>query len=135
MNVIGMFRSNYFRVKHTEVFSAWCDRRGLVMVEHAQDRALVGFRNLTNESGIPWMQEQEAFDVRRVEEFDLLAELSEHLAGGTVAIVMELQWEGQSYLMGTAYAINARGERKTVWLGQINDLAEQLGTVETLCED
>lgn len=121
MNTIGLFRSNYYKVKDAEAFVKWCDRRGLEAVESEEHPGLVGFVNDTNESGIP------RFDWETGEECDFFRELETHLVDGHVAIVIEISYEGESSLRGSAHAINARGDSVGFSLSDILSLASQLG--------
>jgi hypothetical protein len=47
---------------------------------------------------------------------------------------MEIASEGNRYLVGAAYAINNRGERKSLHLAEIMRLARTLGKHVTPCE-
>lgn len=131
MNMIGLFRSNYFLVNDRTAFSTWCKGNGLEMIE---DGAFVGFVNMENEAGIPWIRTEDVDDEEREVEFDLLAELADHLVAGHVAIVIEIVYEGYRYLGGTAHAINNKHERKTVDLSSITELAQTLGEHVRICE-
>ncbi len=59
-------------------------------------------------------------------ELDLGELIAEHLADGEVAILMECGAEKLRYVVGWAEAINNKGERKFIQLGDIYDLAEEL---------
>jgi hypothetical protein len=52
-------------------------------------------------------------------EFDLTAELAEHLSKGQVAILMEVGAEKQRYLTGEAIAVNSKGRVVFLSLGDI----------------
>jgi hypothetical protein len=130
MNLIGTFRSNYFAVKDRKAYEAWCKQRGLRLIVHRRHR-LVGFVNQSNEAGIPTTSVTESGEEK---ELDFLAELATFLADDHVAIVMEIAREGNRYLAGSAYAINNRGERKSIHLAEIMGLARTPGEHVTPCE-
>jgi hypothetical protein len=130
MNLIGKFRSNYFAVKDRKAYEAWCGQRGLRLLVH-KGLPLVGFVNQNNEAGIPTIGVTGSGEE---EEIDFLAELSTFLADGHVAVITEIASEGNRYLVGAAYAVNTRGERKSIHLAQIMPLARTLGEHVTPCE-
>jgi hypothetical protein len=130
MNLTGKFRSNYFAVKDRKAYEAWCEQRGLRILVH-RSLPLVGFVNHSNESGIPTTRLTEREDE---EEIDFLGELATFLADDHVAVVMEIASEGNRYLIGAAYAINNKGERKSIHLAEIMKLARMLGEHVTPCE-
>jgi len=56
-------------------------------------------------------------------EIDLPAIVAEHLADGEVAIFMESGAEKLRYIIGYAEAINNKGERRTISIGDIYNIA------------
>ncbi len=59
-------------------------------------------------------------------EVDLPVLVAEHLADGEVAVFMESGAEKLRYIIGFAEAINNKGERKTISLNDIYDMAKDM---------
>lgn len=127
-------RSNYFAVKNVEAFTAFCARWGLELIqerEQAEQKGpLVGFL-CDSEQGIPTtlVNEDTGFD----DDVDFIGELSQQLADGAVAVVMEAGYEKMRYLAGYAVAVNAAGEQVSINLHEIYDRAKGLGVDITTC--
>ncbi|MHB8409563.1 MAG: hypothetical protein ACYDHY_15975 [Acidiferrobacterales bacterium] len=79
-----------------------------------------------NADGAGWPCWRTNGNADEAEEFDLPAFVSQHLAKDEVAIFMEVGAEKLRYLVGYAVAINDKGKRKTVSLGDIYKQAEKL---------
>ena len=114
-NWYGSARSNYFRVKDADVFSQWARRRGLGVFksERGPDILAIHPGDSTDSGGWP------SYDMEKEEEFELEAELAQHLAPGQVAILLEVGTEKLRYLTGQAIAVNAKGRVVDVALGEI----------------
>ncbi len=68
-------------------------------------------------------------------DIDFMGELGGFLADNHVAVVIEIAHEGYRYIGGMAYAINSKGECKSIDLaGDITALAQELGSFVTKCE-
>lgn len=128
-NYIAVARSNYFKVKDQAAFEeearlynltvreAVRDQgQGSVMIHPDQDGDCGGW------PGFIWDDELEE-DI----EFDLHGWLAGHLVDGEVAVLEEVGFEKLRYLVGVAVAVNSRGETRSVQLGDIQELALQLG--------
>lgn len=114
-NWYGSARSNYFRVKDTDAFLRWAERRGLGIFKNEQARDLHAIHagDTTDSGGWP------SYDLENDEELDLVSELAEHLAPGQVAILLEVGAEKLRYLTGQAIAVNAKGRVVEVTLSDI----------------
>ncbi len=127
-------RSNYFSVKNLEAFTAFCARWGLELIQEREqaDPATprVGFL-CDSEQGIPTTLYDEDTDTDV--EVDFIAELSQQLADGAVAVVMEVGNEKLRYLNGYAIAVNAAGAEVSINLDEIYDRAKVLGAHITTC--
>ncbi len=134
MNFIGRFRSNYFAVKDRAAFDAWCQSRQLKIIVDEVNPHLVGFLGSEHESGLPWIIEEEVNGEEKEITIDFIGEIGTFLADNSVAIVIEITYEGYRYLGGVSYAINNKGERKNVTLASIVSLAQELGDNVTKCE-
>lgn len=114
-NWYGSARSNYFRVKDTEAFLTWTEHRGLGVFKSEK---MPGFLSIypgddLDSGGWP------SYDMEKDEELDLVTELSEHLAPGEVAVLLEVGAEKLCYLTGQAIAVNAKGRVVEVTLSEI----------------
>jgi len=123
-NYVGRARSNYFAVNDLEAFKAYCTRYGLEFIQKDDDPALVGFIG-ADEDPLP----SQYIDENDEEvENGVLDALSEHLAPGHVAVVMEVGNEQMRYLIGRAWAVSSDGRCKGIDLtGAILKAAHQLG--------
>ena len=114
-NWYGSARSNYFRVKDTDAFLQWTERRGLGVFKSEQGPDVLGIHPGNSTDGGDWP----SYDMEKDEEFDLEAELAQHLAPGQVAILLEVGAEKLRYLTGQAIAVNAKGRVVVVTLSDI----------------
>src|SRR6185312_6909258 len=95
-NWYGSARSNYFRVKDTDAFLRWAERRGLGIFKNDQAPDILAIHpgDTTDSGGWP------SYDLENEEELDLVSELAEHLAPGQIAILLEIGAEKLRYLTG-----------------------------------
>ena len=126
-NYYASARTNYFRVKDEPTFTEWAENRGVNIIRDAEQRFGL-LPNDDNNGSFP------NHDLDNEEEIDFMAELSEHLADGSVAIMMEAGTEKLRYINGYAEAINNKGDRVVLDLSNIYELAKTLGTEITFCE-
>jgi hypothetical protein len=61
-------------------------------------------------------------------EIDIVAELTNHLADGEVAVLISVGNEKLRYIDGRAIAVNNKGEERRIDLGDIYELAAELGS-------
>jgi hypothetical protein len=123
-NWYGTARTNYFAVKDREAFNAWVDgfNGGVgIFTEKRGEEILVGLYS-DNDGYWPSMRDTEEGLV----DVDFEAELAAHLADGEVAIQMSAGAEKLAYISGQAVAFNNKGERREVWLNEIDALAREL---------
>lgn len=115
-------RTNYFKVKDRDAFTAWVDRlAGSPDISEGDNGTLCLL--FDPESGVPTFRTEGDYeDV----EIDFLNELSEHLVPGEVAVVMASGSEKLRYVTGYAAAVNAYGETRSIDLREIYDKAEEL---------
>lgn len=125
-NYYGTERTNYFHVKDRKAFDEWASKRGFQVIERD---GLVGLMPPAASDECTF----NTYDPDENEEFDLLEEVSKHLLGKDVCILMGSGHEKLRYISGYAEAINSKGERKRVDIGNIYDLARTLGCF-TYCE-
>lgn len=143
-NYYGVGRTNYFKVKDPELFKEAVNRlSGLLLVESSSCPGQFMLMD-DNPDGGGWcvtdLSQPRLDDFNTEEEFlrackaweesrddfDLDEFISEHLADGEVAILLEVGHEQHRYLTGWAIAINNKGERRRVNLDDIYLLAEEL---------
>ena len=120
----GVARTNYFAVVNQALFADFCDRWGVEAIADDDDPALVGFLCTGNEDGFPAGYRDEDGDLV---EADIAAALAPLLVEGHVAIGMESGHEAFRYVAGVAWAVNSRGEMRSVTLDDIYDQAIALG--------
>ena len=118
-NYCATARSNYFRVRNPEAFQNWVESLGGIFFDDPKKG--VGFYM---EPGDGWPLARLDDDGEYVE-FDLTAELAEHLAEGEVAILMQSGAEKIRYITGTAWAVAWDGREICLGLDAIYELAEQ----------
>lgn len=129
-NYEGVARTNYFRVKVEQKFRDWAKKRQCDIAEGRgnQKGTFAIFPNDYHEgSFLDWDPETE-------EHIDIMDELADHLADGSVAIIMESGHEKLRYISGYAEAINNKKERVLVGLRDIYNKADCLGTEILPCE-
>ena len=118
----GYARSNYFKVKDLDAFRAWALPLDLDFTTDADDPDTVALICNTEHGEWPYKDAED----QEIPDFALA--LSEHLAPGQVAILMEIGHEKMRYVSGYATAINNRGQRIDIALSDIYKMArEQFG--------
>lgn len=119
-NYVPTARTNYFKVRDPEAFTAWVGQySGVRVVPDDEDESL---RALLFEQGLPTQLAEEEDDGH-----DFLGELAEHLPDGWVAVYEEVGYEKMRYLVGYAMAINNKGETKEISISEIYERAKALG--------
>jgi len=132
-NYEGTARSNYFKVKDADAFKAWCLGCSLEFFESAEHDGLYAIASADPDGG-GWPSQRDDSAGNELEEFDLVDELAGHLAGNSVAILMESGHEKLRYVTGIAIAVNAKGKSIQIALEDIYDKGAALGEVLTRCE-
>lgn len=126
-NYNGSCRSNYFNVKDDEAFmEAMNDIPSISLKKTKQ-----GFVILGEHTDSGWPSHFYNDETGEATDIDLPEIVSKHLVDGDVAIFMESGAEKLRYIAGYAEAINNKGERKSINLDQIYDLAKELGATIT----
>jgi len=121
-------RTNYFEVKDLKAFKEWCGQYPVQFI--TGDGNLVGLIG-DDPNGGSWPTYNDDTD----EDIAFAAELSEHLADNSVAILMEAGSEKSRYVIGYAVAINAAGERLVISIDDIYALVKtEWGVVPTRAE-
>ena len=134
-NYYATARSNYFKVKDLEAFSAWCESVGGLQIIHgSEDKQGLVFLTVDEMDGGGWPTSRINPETEEPEDLDFLVELSKHLEPGWVAIIMEVGSEKLRYLNGWAAAVNPEGKTKEVSLDHIYKLAEEMGPNVTRAE-
>lgn len=135
-NWYGACRSNYFRVKDPVAFLDWAEKCGLKAWKNQDDDKLwaISTSDMDDSGGWPTSRYDEDGDAVD-EDISVPDELALHLQDGEVAVLMEIGHEKLRYLTGQATAVNAKGERVDISIGDIYDLAKQkLGAEPTRAE-
>jgi hypothetical protein len=130
---IAQARSNYFKVKNAEQFRKFCQQYGLEIIDQSPEGKNDGqrFGFLIYES----LPAGRADDSGEWSESEFIQELSEQLAKGEVAVVMEVGSEKMRYLNGYACAVNSRGRTVELGLGEIYQRAKKkFGVLPTVAE-
>ena len=123
-NYYASCRTNYFKVNDADEFKRAMDAiPGLDVCDEGDNKfCLLG----DDPDGAGWpsfiYDEDEGDDI----EVDLYGEVSKHLADGEVAIFMEVGAEKLRYVVGYAFAINNKGEYRSISLENIYTLAKDL---------
>jgi len=120
----GVARTNYVAVVDRALFADFCDRWGVAAITDDGDPARVGFLCTDNEDGFPAGYRDEDGDLV---EADIAAALAPLLVDGHVAVGMESGHEAFRYVAGVVWAVNSRGEVRSVTLDDIYDQATALG--------
>ena len=122
-NYMALVRSNYIKVKDVSAWKAFCKRWGLTPIEDSQKRQ--GFTGEELEDGLrtDYVLDQETGEEK---EADFFKEISQELASGQVAIIIQIGWEKMRYLTGWAWAINSKGVNKRSDLSDIYKVAEKM---------
>jgi hypothetical protein len=125
-NYYGNARSNYFHVKDEEAFLAAMEKLPDIEI-HRSNNDEGAFCILgCNADGAGWTQWMWDEEIEDDVEVDLPGVVSEHLVDGEVAIFMETGSEKLRYLVGWAEAINSEGERESISIDGIYELAGRL---------
>jgi hypothetical protein len=119
-NWYGTARSNYFRVKEEGEFLKWADGRGLGVFKNEESRDLFAIHGGSTEDG-SWP----SYDMEADIEFDLVAELAQHLSKGQIAVLVEIGAEKLRYLTGMAIAVNPKGRVVELTLSDIYSKASR----------
>lgn len=121
-NYYGSARSNYFKVKDEAAFLAALEDVPDIEIHGVNEKGFCILVNGGDYGGWPTMgwddEEEDDFEI------DLPVLVSEHLLDDEVAIFMESGAEKLRYIVGYAEAINNKGERKTISLMDIYDIAK-----------
>ena len=127
-NYYAASRTNTFRVRDPAAFRVWAEKLGLEIIERADGSGYALFPGESTDSG--------AFSSHdREEEVDLAAQLAEHLAEGSVAVIVEAGAEKLRYVHGHALAVNSRGVQVHLDLTDVYEKAErELGGEVTRAE-
>jgi hypothetical protein len=125
-------RSNYFFVKDVDAFKAELDGSGLgIESRKVGELTQVGLF-ASEENGFPFEKyDQETYDSTELDWADIF---KRHLVENQVAIIMGAGAEKLRYISGWAIAYNNKGESKSINLGDIYDLAKELGSEITRAE-
>jgi hypothetical protein len=120
-------RSNYFKVKDEAAFKQWARYRSLEVKEDEGHDGDGGpcFGLFMPHDGWPC---EIADEHGNFEAIDFLAELSEHLADGEIAILLEIGKSKMNYFFGGAWAVNHKGQTRHVYLHEIYERAAELAT-------
>lgn len=130
-NYIASSRSNYFKVKDAEAFKDWASGLSGVVVWDKED----AFALAVDDDCGAWPSDRWVEEANDWINIDFAQELSVHLQDDQVAVLMEVGAEKLRYLVGTAEAINAKGESIYLSLSQIYGMAlEKFGIDPTLAE-
>jgi hypothetical protein len=121
-NYYGMARTNYFKVKDRHLFEEWLAKvPDTTLIERGN---MVGISMYESDNGcFPSFFFDDDHD--EPTEFDIIAELSKHLAEGEVAILIEVGHEKARYACGWAAAVNDKGKKITINIGDIVNKAEK----------
>lgn len=122
------WRSNYFRVRDRAAFDAWISAYDSDIIVETRSRdgheEIALLQHPDSENGIPVFLPNPDGDVMEdVMEVNFPAELAEHLAADSVAILQEVGHERVRYVYGYAVAIRADGRTLDLSLG---DLAKRV---------
>lgn len=116
----GSARSNYFKVKDPEAFKKWLDDINCVLI---QKDGLSGFYSDDPDTGSFPSQRYDEKEGDHVD-INLTSELSDHLADGEVAVLMEAGAEKIRYISGYATAVASDGRTVYVRLSDIYEKAK-----------
>jgi len=139
-NYYATARSNYFAVKDEQAFRAWATLRGLTILEpDFQDITADGISRFgiapgdDDDSG-SWPTVHFNDETGEDDDIDIAQQLAEHLADDEVAVLIEVGNEKLRYMIGTAEAVNNKGESVFVDLETIYESALTLGKNITRAE-
>lgn len=131
-NFYGQGRSNYVEVTDVEKFKELCDERNLEFWESAREEGRVGCGSMNEDGDYPIyvINDQD----EEVELPDFLDEVSKILKDEEVFIWMCNGNEKLRYLSGSAVAVNNKGDKKSINIDDIYDLAKDLGKNVTMAQ-
>jgi hypothetical protein len=116
-NYTATARSNYFAVKDTTAFEAWCKERDLKFWQGTHDnvaRYAITPNDMSDTGGWPEHLDEDGDLIE-----DLCDALAAHLVVGEVAVLFEIGNEKLRYLIGTATAVHSSGKRVDISLSEI----------------
>lgn len=129
-NYYGTTRTNYFAVKDGAAFEKELEDFPVQIISQTGEDGVTRYGFLDSNvdgAGLDWSYWDH--DTDDSVEIDWLGILAKHLADGEVAIIMEVGAEKYRYLVGTAIAVNNKGETREVDLNKdIARLALELGS-------
>lgn len=129
-NFYGVGRTNYFRVKDVDAFSAVLDTLcGVEAITSERDGETWWALLDDNDDGGGWCvtwadEEKEDYP-------DLLDVVAPHLIDGDVMVMVESGHEKHRFVTGIAHAINNKLELRSISIDDIYELAKPLGTTIT----
>lgn len=133
-NYYGFARTNYFHVKDLPAFKAELAPIAVEVVDKGIDARLQredaedGLICVLSHDDGGWPSEY-LNDNDEIIEIDIADIIARHMIDDEVAIGMEIGYEKLRYLIGYAWAVNSKGETRSVSLNDsILELAKQLGT-------
>lgn len=128
-NWYGAARTNYFKVKDEAAFKVWAEKRGCEV--HDKDGRFCLLPGDYTDDGV-----FSNYDCDADEEIDIMGELSDFLADGSIAVLMQTGAEKLCYLTGFSEAIDNEGNMVAVSIDDIYALAakEWPGEEVTRCE-
>lgn len=125
----GASRSNYFKVKDAKVFKAWADTLPGLGVWTLDD----SFGVYGDAEGY-WPSSRECEESGDYLDIDFVSELAEHLADGSICVLMTAGAEKLRYLTGYACAFDNTGKVVDLSLNSIYGMAKaEFGITPTLC--
>lgn len=136
-NYYGQTRTNYFAVKDPTLFIAEAEGWNVeVITKEVDGVTLYGLMDTdSNGAGLSWSRWGEDDAGEEVEEErDWIAWLATHLQDGHVAVMLDIGSEKYRYFNANAWAVNSKGEVRTVGFANIYELAKELGDQFTAAE-
>ena len=128
-NYYSACRTNYFKVKDAEEFLKVMETIPNIEVIHEPEGAKYAGKFVIlgdDPDGGDWPCYSYDQDTGEETEIDITKIISEHLIDGEVAIFMDAGAEKLRYVAGSAFAINNKGESKSLRLWDIYDMAREL---------
>ena len=132
-NFYGQGRSNYVKVTDIEKFKELCGERNLEFWKSDREKEKVGCVSINDDGSYnTYVYDEESGDETELPDF--LDEVSKILQDEEVFIWMCNGSEKLRYLTGFAYAINNKGDKKSIDIDDIYDLSKDLGKNITLAQ-
>jgi len=125
----GSSRTNYFHVKDAQAFREAMSKFDVEVWDDKEDPALFGL-GCGDDSNGDWP----SYDIESDDDFEFVDKVWPHLADGEVAVFQTIGAEKLRYLSGYSIAVNHTGERVSVGLGDIYELAKRTFNVEHVSE-